>query len=443
VDTTLSLKTHFSFIDDLDDVEIDDLGSITSQNIPEKKISRRQRRQEKLFLKLKNMIDHETTSVTELANKIGKSTRHTRRYIVKMANLGMVRLNPETGTLVKTREINFESISKRDFRKIPEISKWVKDCISRDVRPHTISHYLNSVKYILRLTETIPKNVVKSKKYAIETWVRFMVEFRKQHPTRGNHHYRVSFKNFLASFDITFAPRMGKMHGLSSSHDRYGAYAGVSLSKELTKNIGDMILENDDLKLYVWWRVGLRTGARSKAISTMIWERVYFDEKNEDGSESFKLEQHETKDAHLHFHLGQNGEWKTKYPPLDLKRLLLVWREESGINSRFLWFEDGFTDVQNKRNAARVQAEMTGKLRKYFEKIADKVDPLTREYMFKKPGHLMRHTLAQQMKDGGMTNEEIADAFGWRTPAIVGTWYCKTSEKKKKELGMRCAKVIF
>lgn len=43
----------------------------------------------------------------------------------------MVRLNPETGTLVKTREINFESISKRDFRKIPEISKWIKDCISR------------------------------------------------------------------------------------------------------------------------------------------------------------------------------------------------------------------------------------------------------------------------------------------------------------------------
>ena len=87
--------------------------------------------------------------------------------------------------------------------------------------------------------------------------------------------------------------------------------------------------------------------------------------------------------------------------------------------------------------------EMTRKLRKYFEKIADKVDPLTREYMFKKPGHLMRHTLAQQMKDGGMTNEEIADAFGWRTPAIVGTWYCKTLDKKKKELGLRCAKVIF
>ncbi|MEO9307159.1 MAG: hypothetical protein ABI342_02465 [Nitrososphaera sp.] len=439
----MSLKTHFPLLDDLDDVEIDDPESMTGQNISEKKISRKQRRQEKLFLKLKNMIDNETTSITELAGKIGKSRRHTRRYIAKMASLGMVRLNPGTGTLVKTKEINFDSISKTNFRKIPEISKWIKDCISRDVSPLTISQYLNSVKYILRLTKTIPKNVIKSKKDAIETWVKFMVEFRKQHPDRGNHCYRVSFKNFLASFDITFAARMGKMHGLSSSHDRYGAYAGVSLSKELTKSIGDMILENDDLMLYVWWRIGLRTGARSKAISTMVWERIYFDEKNEDGSESFKLEQHETKDARLHFHLGQNGEWKIKYPPLDLKRLLLLWKKESRIYSRFLWFEDGFTDAQNKSNAARIKAEMTKKLRKYFEKIADRVDPLTREYMLKMPGHLMRHTLAQQMKDGGMTNEEIADSFGWRTPAIVGTWYCKTSEKRKKEIGIRCAKVIF
>lgn len=443
MDIASSLKSHSLYHTSVDSVDAENSGSDIVQDVSLKKISRRQRREERLFLKLKNMIDHETTSVTELSGRIGRSTRQTRRYIKKMASLGMVKLDPKTRMLVKIKEMNFDFISKSDFAKISEISKWIDDCIARDVSPYTISQYLNSVKSIFRLTKTIPKNVTKSKKDAIEVWVRFMVEFRKQNPTRGTHHYRVSFKNFLASFDITFAPQMGKIYGLSSSHDRYGAYAGVSLSQELTKSIGDMILANNDLKLYTWWRIGLRTGARSKAISTMVWERVYFDEKNEDGSESFKLEQHETKDARLHFHLGQNGEWKTKYPPLDLKRLLFKWREESGISSRFLWFEDGFTDAQNKRNAARVKDEMTRKLRKYFEKIADKVDPLTREYMFKKPGHLMRHTLAQQMKDGGMTNEEIADAFGWRTPAIVATWYCKTSDKKKKELGMRCAKVIF
>ena len=122
--------------------------------------------------------------------------------------------------------------------------------------------------------------------------------------------------------------------------------------------------------------------------------------------------------------------------------MLFRWKQRSG-NAKFVWFTDGFTDAQNRSNAERVKGRIVKKLRMYFAKIADEVDPLTREYMFKKPGHLMRHTLAQQMKDSGMTNEEIADAFGWRSPEIVGTWYSKTSEKKKKELGMKCAKVIF
>ncbi|MDE1831604.1 MAG: hypothetical protein KGI02_04440 [Thaumarchaeota archaeon] len=346
----------------------------------------------------------------------------------------VVKLDPETGMLVKKRLPDYELLSKDEFTKIPEIEKWINDCIACDVQPSTISQYVKCVKSILSLTKTIPKDVIKSKKDAVEIWAKFMVGFRKQNPARGTQYYRVSFKNLLASFEITFAPRMGKMYGLSSSHDKYGAYAGVSLSQELTKKIGKMILANNDLQLYLWWRIGLRTGARSKAISIIVWERIYFDEKNEDGSQSFKLEQHETKDARGHYHIGQNGERKTKYPPLDLGKLLLKWKKKYGTDSKFLWFQDSHTDAQNKRNAERVKERTVKKLRLYFEKIVDNVDPLTREYMFKKPGHLMRHTLAQQMKDGGMTNEEIADAFGWRTPEIVGTLYCKTSEKKRRNL---------
>lgn len=199
-------------------------------------------KRQKLFLELKKMIDQETTQITEIAKKIGRSRKQTRRYIVKMASLGMVRLNPETRTLVKTSSVlNYESLSKSEFAKIPEISKWINDCIARDVRPSTISQYLKCVKSIFALTKTTPKDVIKSKKDAVEIWARFMVEYRRKNPIGGTQYYRVSFKNFLASFDITFAPRMGKMYGLSSSHDKYGAYAGVSLSPNLTKKIGDMI----------------------------------------------------------------------------------------------------------------------------------------------------------------------------------------------------------
>ncbi len=196
--SSLSLKANSLHRTAPDDVDVESSESSINQDVFVKKITRRQRREERLFLKLKNMIDHETTSVTELSGKIGRSTRQTRRYIKKMASLGMVKLDPKTRMLVKTKEMNFDSISKSNFAKIPEISKWIRDCISRDVSPYTISHYLNSVKFILCLTKAIPKNVIKSKKDAIETWVRFMVEFRKQNPTRGTQHYRVSFKNFLA-----------------------------------------------------------------------------------------------------------------------------------------------------------------------------------------------------------------------------------------------------
>jgi hypothetical protein len=140
--------------------------------------------------------------------------------------------------------------------------------------------------------------------------------------------------------------------------------------------------------------------------------------------------------------LGENGEWKVKYPPLDLKKLLLEWKS-CAVDSRFLWFEDGGSDAQNRKNADRMVRVIVPRLKSYYEQISPKLDSRTREYMMKRPTHLMRHTLAQQMKDAGLTNEEIADSFGWRTSQIVSTWYTKTSEKKRKELGMRCSKVIF
>lgn len=394
-----------------------------------------------IYFKIKDLINEGVTSTNELSSRLGKSVRQTRRYLKKMARVRMVKLDTQTGRLIK-EGINYQSISRHQFAKIPEVSKWLDDCIARQIKPKTIQQYLLAVKYMFGLVKANPKNVVSSKKEAIEFWTKFIIQYRKQNPTRGTHNYRIGFKNFIASFDIIFPPRMGKVYGLSSAHDKYGIYAGVCLSGMITEEIGEMMLQDNDIELYTWWRIGLRTGARNRAIAKMTWDRIYFDETNEDGTESFRLEQHETKDPRGHWFLGENGDWKTKYPPLDLKKLLLEWKSRSG-DSRFLWIEDAGSDAQNRKNAERKAMIMAKRLRPYYERIAHKVDLRTREYMFKRPTHVMRHTLAQQMKEAGLTNEEIADSFGWRTPYIVGTWYTKTSEKKKKELGIRCSKVIF
>ncbi|MGI0061311.1 MAG: hypothetical protein ACREBA_02535 [Nitrosotalea sp.] len=391
---------------------------------------------------MKDRIDEGITNVTVLSGLLGKSRKQTRRYIKDMACLGMVKLNPKTRTLLKERRSEYAWLSKNSFGMIPEISKWMDDCIARQVKPKTMRQYLSFVKYICNKIDASPKEIVSSKKTAIEFWTRFIVAHRKERPDTGTHGFRIAYKNFIASHDIIFLPRMGKTYGLSSAHDNYGIYAGISLSSDIISDIGKMILDDGDLALYVWWRIGLRTGGRKSAISTMIWSRIHFDETNEDGSESFKLEQHETKDPRGHYHIGVNGEWKVKYPPLDLKKLLLEWKAKCD-NPKFLWFRDDGSDLENRVSATRVGITMSKKLKTYYERVKDRVDPLTYQYMRRMPSHLMRHTLAQHMKEGGMTNEEIAELCGWRTSDIVGIWYTKTSEKKRKELGLRASKVVF
>lgn len=398
------------------------------------------KKKDRAFLEIKKLIDKDVTSTSELAARLGRSTRQISRYLKAMAAHGTITLDKNTGRLVKSA-ITDRSILKTKFVENTVIAKWTDDCIARQVKPITIGHYVSSVRYMFNLIQANPIDVVSSKQSAIEFWTKFMVEYRKRNPTKGNQGYRTSFRNFLSSHEIIFAPKMGKVYGLSSAHDNYGSHAGVSFSPEITEEIGKMMLQNNDFRTYTWWRIGLRTGARNKAIAKMVWERIYLDDIDDDTA-SFRLEQHETKDPRGHWFLGENGEWKTKYVPLELKDLLLEWKTRSG-HSKFVWFEDSNDDAQNKRNAQRAASMTTASLKSYYGRVADRIDPRTREYMFKRPTHVMRHTLAQQMKDAGLTNEDIAEMFGWRTPQIVGTWYTKISEKKRKELGMRCSKVIF
>src|SRR5574337_1560912 len=73
------------------------------------------KRQEELFLILKRFIDQGNTSILKLSHEINKSTRQTRRYINIMANRGMIKLNPETGLLVKANVSSYESLPKNEF----------------------------------------------------------------------------------------------------------------------------------------------------------------------------------------------------------------------------------------------------------------------------------------------------------------------------------------
>lgn len=398
------------------------------------------RRKDRAFLEVKKLIDSGVTSVNDLAALTGRERRQVRRYLEAMAARGMIRLDKNTGRLVHKPTIN-KFVLRTRFAQNPVIVKWVDDCIARQVKPSTIQRYVSSARYIFNLIETDPKDAVVSKNSAITLWTRFMVEYRKRNPTKGTQGYRTSYRNLLSSHEIVFAPRMGKVYGLSSSHDGFGLHAGVHFSSDIISEIGKLMLDAGDFRTYVWWRLGLRTGARSKAISRMVWERIYLDDFDSETG-SFRLEQHETKDPRGSWFLGENGDWKVKYVPLEIRDLLLNWKSHEG-HSRFVWFEDGNSDEQNRKNAKRADALTKKKFKSYYEKILEKLDPRTRDYVKKRPTHILRHTLAQHMKNAGLTDEEIAEMFGWRTPSIVGTWYTMIPEEKRKKIGKKCSDVIF
>ncbi|MDE1826167.1 MAG: hypothetical protein KGH83_01060 [Thaumarchaeota archaeon] len=130
--------------------------------------------------------------------------------ISKMAHLRMVKLDARSGRLLK-EGINYRSLSKDRFSKIPEISKWIDDCIARQIAPRTIMGYIQSVRYIFGVIRKEPKKAISSRGTTIEYWIKFMVSHKKQFPSKGTRNYRVSYRNFLASFDIIFPTRMGKI----------------------------------------------------------------------------------------------------------------------------------------------------------------------------------------------------------------------------------------
>lgn len=391
------------------------------------------------------MITEGNIRTKDIAKTINRSIRQTRRYFVQMSKMNLITLT-DTARIAITQEqskkYHYITISKDDFAKIPPIKKWINGCIARGISPETIGLYRASVKYIFSTIGAHPLDAISSRQRAIDFWIDFIADFKRNSPNKGTHNFRVSYKSFLASHGITFANNISKIYGLSSAHDRVAPYAGVHFTNNVTKEIGSLILADGDFALYVWFRVCLRTGARPSAVSTMVWDRIYWNHQGEDGQTYFKLDQHETKDKRSQFHLGMDGEWKTKYVPLEIKSLLLQWKELCP-DKRFLWFKDGGSDTQNRRFALQIRTAMAKKLQMYYEKIKDMVDPLTKEYMMKKPHHVLRHTLVQQMKNADLSNDEIAECFGWRTPDIVGTWYSKTSEKKKQELNKVFEQIEF
>lgn len=351
-----------------------------------------------------------------------------------MAELGMVTLDPNSGRVIKTSlQEQLDKMEKLDMDKFlqnPTIKEWYEKT-SANVKADTLSSYVSSLKGIFKLVPENPKAIVASRSNALQYWNNFQIAYKqKTGRTKVSHEMRVGFRSLLGAFEISFANKEGKKFGLGSEHDAFKKYAGVSLAK-FAPRIIQFLRDSKDYQSLLWFVVGLRTSARGGSIATMTWDRVYFDFKEDDDAESFKIEIHETKVAKDHYHLGENGLWFDYYPNLELKKMFQEWKTANPQFRRFVWFEDTGADVTNRARAERIHAIMAKKLSECYKHFENEFDPLLKEFIKKRPNHIMPHTFAQILKDKDWSDQKIAQTGHWTDSQAV-SWYCKTNDEKIK-----------
>jgi len=377
-----------------------------------------------------DLIENENiTGTDDLSKQLGKTPKQTRRYLVEMAQEGKITLDADTGRLQKTQKaINlekFEKLTQDDFGQIREISRWMNNLTCK---PKIAANYKYALKRFFDKILTTPASALTSKQAFIETWKTFKQIHDADVGAGHDQIYRVAYRSLGDEFDFHINLALGKKIGLTSKHDSYKKYAGAALQTALTKIIGKEMLENKDYEVYTWFRTGVRTGGRTGAIATMTWDKIVFDENN------FEVAQHETKDARGDNWLGEDGEWQIKLPAIDLLKVLKHWKShDESPNSKFVWFEDKGNDIANRKAAQKVRERVIKKLRTYLEKHYDEMDILTREYAQLEPGHLLRHTFAQLLRDEGATSDQIQTAGCWKSAETVA-WYTAAGTKEKKEI---------
>ncbi|MHB8545629.1 MAG: site-specific integrase [Nitrosotalea sp.] len=401
--------------------------------------------EQELFTYIKKRIDAGIDGTSELGAEIGKEPRQTRRYLVKMAELGLVLLDPNSGRVTKTsfqdQVDKMEKLNMDKFLQNPTIKEWYEKT-SANVKADTLSSYVSSLKSIFKEMPENPKAIVASRSNALQYWQNFRTQWKqKTGKSNVSHELRVAFRSFLGANEISFANKEGKKFGLGSEHDAFKKFAGVSLVKFIPR-LKQLMIDNKDAQTLLWFDLGLRTSARGGSIATMVWERIYFDFVDDDGTESFKIEIHETKVEKDHYHLGENGLWFDYYPTLELKQLFKDWKASHPDFRRFVWFEDTGTDAQNVARSERVHAIMAKKLSEYYKQIENEFDPLLAEFIKKRPNHIMPHTFAQILKDKGWSDDKIAATGHWTDPQAV-SWYCKTNSDQVKSNKRDAGRIEF
>ncbi len=89
----------------------------------------RESTEEEIFRYVLDLIGSGITGTTAISKEIGKDVRTVRRYLIRMAQMGKITLDPHSGRLEQTitppMDSQYARLELGKFNQMPEISRWI------------------------------------------------------------------------------------------------------------------------------------------------------------------------------------------------------------------------------------------------------------------------------------------------------------------------------
>ena len=237
--------------------------------------------EDELYTYVKKLIhDKNITGTRALSKEIGKGERQTKRILDQMGFLNLISMDPDTGRLIKTQEQidlkSFESLEQNEFNQTQEIATFISEAKARGVKIGTLRSYCSTLRKLFNFMKTHPRVPIVSRNSAIEFGKNLKKAYVTEYPQKKElpQHWRVTLRVYLDSVGgVSFGHGMAKGYGFGSHHDKLGAYAGVHIPIPVCKRLGKLMLEAKDPETYTFFHLGIFTGGRTGANSSMSWDR--------------------------------------------------------------------------------------------------------------------------------------------------------------------------
>ena len=395
-------------------------------------------------------IQNGNYTTREIGVDVGKHHSTISRYLAEMEGEDKWGIKRDANgniviSLQKQVAQQYQRLDKEPFNQLPSIQKWTTYLKSGKIPARRISCMTNMIHNISDQLKVMPETIVsfgvpidatKKKEIAIEYWHNFLAWFNSAYPQMQRTRNITTFRSFLSAHNINFAHGEGKRYGLSTTPEKLGEYKDIMLTPDQIDRISKRLENEGDWLSWSFMNIGLHTGARAFAMTSMSWDRIVM-------SPVFRVEQFEPKIKKGSWYLGSEGKWWVKYPTEEC-RAIVETAHDRLPKRKFLFFEDAKSDKANALQVAYFMRMMAVRFKRLFSELDRNswLNEKTRVYALGDglyftghPLHLFRHTMAQYyLAATNWSLAYVAGLGGWENTEVLNKCYGGIPEHIKAQI---------